>query len=271
MSLPYVLLWGGGDLASGVTMRLHHAGIRTLVVEKNKPLVVRRSVAFASAVFEGKTQVEDVTGVLLQTPDEMVSIWEQGQVPVIVDPDLMLVAEHPPLVLVDARMRKKYAPLDLNTPEMVIGLGPGFVVGENCHAAVETNRGHFLGRVYWEGSPEADTGVPGKVGAYARERVLHAPTSGTIQTIKKIGDRVEKGELILKVGGEQVLAPFEGVIRGLIHEGLQVRKGMKVGDVDPRPETFRCWTVSEKSLAIGGGVLEAILSNGSLRNRLWEG
>ncbi len=270
MSLPYVLLWGGGDLASGVVMRLHAVGIRTLVVEKDQPMVVRRTVSFANAVFEGKMQVEDVTGVLIQTPNEMMSIWGQDQVPVIVDPELTLLAEHPPLVLVDARMRKKYVPLDLNTAEMVIGLGPGFVVDDNCHAAVETNRGHFLGRVYWEGSPEADTGVPGKVQAYARERVLHAPTAGTIQTLKAIGDQVDKGQPILEVGGEQVLAPFDGVLRGLIHDGVQVRKGLKVGDVDPRHETFRCWTVSEKSLAIGGGVLEAILSKSSLRKQIWE-
>jgi xanthine dehydrogenase accessory factor len=267
----FVLLWGGGDLATGIALRLHHVGIRILVVEKDQPLVVRRSVAFANAVFETPMQVEDVTGVLIGSPDEIPRVWGQGQVPVIVDPELNLLHKNQPLVLVDARMRKKFIPLDLATAEMVIGLGPGFIVGENCHAAIETNRGHFLGRVYWEGSPEADTGVPGKVGPYARERVLHAPEQGIIQTLKKIGDSVKKGETILKVNEEGVLAPFDGVLRGLIHDGLHVRQGMKVGDVDPRPETFRCWTVSEKSLAIGGGVLEAILTSSSLREKLWKG
>jgi xanthine dehydrogenase accessory factor len=153
--------------------------------------------------------------------------------------------------------------------EMVVGLGPGFVVGENCHAAVETNRGHFLGRVYWEGSPEADTGIPGKVESYTKERVLHAPAEGEVIAHAKIGDAVKKGDAILTIDGVRVPAPFDGVVRGLIQEGIRVRKGMKVGDVDPRPETFRCWTVSEKSLAIGGGVLEAILTKESIRSKIW--
>ena len=271
MILPYALIWGGGDLASGVVLRLHRVGIRTLVVEKAQPLAVRRSVAFANVVFEGQMQLEDVTGVLIQSPEGIQKVWEQDQVPVIVDPELTLIPDYRPLVLVDARMRKKVVENNLDSADMVIGLGPGFIVGENCHAAIETNRGHFLGRVYWEGSPEADTGIPGKVGPYARERVLHAPVLGKIQTLKDIGDPVKKGEPILQVNEEQVLAPFDGVLRGLIHDGLCVREGMKVGDVDPRPETFRCWTVSEKSLAIGGGVLEAILTRPSLREKLWKG
>ena len=269
MTLPYVLLWGGGDLASGVVLRLQKAGIRTLVVEKDQPLVVRRTVAFANAVFEGQMQVEDVTGVLVHRPEAMEEIWASGRVPVIVDPDLTLLARFRPLALVDARMRKKQVQMDLNSADLVIGLGPGFVVGENCHAAVETNRGHILGRVFCKGSPEADTGIPGKVGAYARERVLHAPTAGLIHTLKEIGDAVSKGEPLLTVGGAQVTAPFDGVLRGLVHDGLRVREGMKVGDVDPRPETFRCWTVSEKSLAIGGGVLEALLTKPEIRSQLW--
>jgi xanthine dehydrogenase accessory factor len=271
VTFPYVLLWGGGDLASGVALRLHHVGIKILVVEKAQPLVVRRSVAFANAVFTGQMQVEDVASVLIHAPEEMQDVWDQDQVPVIVDPELTLLQKYRPLVLVDARMRKKTVHNDLDCAELVIGLGPGFVVGENCHAAIETNRGHFLGRVVWEGGPEPDTGVPGKVMAYTRERVLHAPASGEIQILKDIGDSVSKGEPILEVSGKQVLAPFDGVLRGLIHDGLRVRKGMKVGDVDPRPEAFRCWTVSEKSLAVGGGVLEAILSRDGLREHLWGG
>jgi xanthine dehydrogenase accessory factor len=160
--------------------------------------------------------------------------------------------------------------LDLGIADLVIGLGPGFTVGENCHAAVETNRGHFLGRILWTGSPEPDTGIPGKVQAYARERVLHAPGGGIVEANVEIGDTVEEGQIVLTVGGEPLAAPFPGVVRGLIHPGVHVRQGMKVGDIDPRPETFRCWFISEKSLAIGGGVLEAILTKESIRSRLWE-
>jgi len=265
----YVLIWGGGDLATGVALRLYRSGIRVLVVETNQPLAVRRSVSFAQAVYDGETQIEGVKGKLIGEPSEMSTYWNNGIIPVIVDPFLDLVEEFQPVVIVDARMRKRYVDLPLDLAEMVVGLGPGFVVGENCHAAVETNRGHFLGRVYWEGSPEADTGIPGKVQSYTKERVLHAPAEGKVTTHVKIGELVEQGAVILSVEGANVRAPFDGVVRGLIHEGIKVREGMKVGDIDPRPETFRCWTVSEKSLAIGGGVLEAILTKETIRSKIW--
>jgi xanthine dehydrogenase accessory factor len=266
---PYVFIWGGGDLASGVALRLQRVGMRVLVVERPQPLAVRRSVSFAQAVYDGAITIEDVTGRLIQSADEMESCWQAGEVPVIVDPDLSFIDEHRPTVLVDGRMRKKAFPLDLSMAELVIGLGPGFTVGENCHAAVETNRGHFLGRVYLEGGPEADTGIPGRVQAYAAERVLHAPADGIVETLVEIGDTVVEGDPILQIAGQAAVAPFDGVVRGLIHDGVEARAGMKVGDVDPRPETFRCWFVSEKSLAIGGGVLEAILTQETIRDRIW--
>jgi len=266
----FVLIWGGGDLASGAALRLFRVGIKVLIVETTQPLAVRRSVSFAQAVYDGKTQIEDVIGKMIETPSEMKALWNQGITPVIVDPELSLIKKYQPLVLIDARMRKRHVDLSLHKAALIIGLGPGFVVGENCHAAIETNRGHFLGRVYWEGSPEPDTGIPGKVQAYAKERVLHAPASGEVVTHVIIGDAVKAGDTILSIEGETVPAPFDGIVRGLIHPGITVRKGMKVGDVDPRPEPFRCWYVSEKSLAIGGGVLEAILTREKIRARLWE-
>ena len=269
--MNYVLIWGGGDLASGVALRLFRVGIHVLIIETGEPLAVRRSVSFAQAVYDGETRIEGITGKLIEKPSDMSDCWDEGIIPVIIDPDLILLGEYQPHVLIDARMRKRYVDIPLNLAEMVVGLGPGFVVGENCHAAIETNRGHFLGRVYWEGSPEPDTGVPGKVQAYAKERVLHSPAAGEVITQVEIGDMVKADDPILSVDGETIFAPFDGVVRGLIHPGITVRKGMKVGDVDPRPEKFRCRYVSEKSLAIGGGVLEAILTQERIRSYFWEG
>jgi len=266
---PYILIRGGGDLASGVALRLQHVGLRVLIVEMPQPLCVRRSVSFAQAVYAQQVKIEDVSGLLIKSSSEIKSVWGQGAIPVLVDPDLEIMSRFQPLVLVDARMRKRYIQQDLQAAQMVIGLGPGFRVGENCHAAIETNRGHFLGRVYWEGEPEADTGVPGKVQSYTRERVLHAPVAGVVETTTAIGDLVKEGQPVLAIAREVVRAPFDGVLRGLIYPGIRVREGMKVGDVDPRPETFRCWFVSEKSLAIGGGVLEALLTRQAIRNQLW--
>jgi xanthine dehydrogenase accessory factor len=267
--IPFVLVWGGGDLASGVAIRLHRVGIRVLIVETPQPMAVRRTVAFAQAVYEGEIAIEEVRGQLIDSPDEMQACWAAGDMPVLVDPELNLMSGHPPLVLVDARMKKVKVDTPVEIAELVIGLGPGFTAGENCHAAVETNRGHFLGRVYWEGSTQNDTGIPGKVGDHAAERVLLAPVEGQVKACVTIGDWVEQGDLIMTVGDHQVRAPFPGLVRGLIHSRLFVAVGTKVGDIDPRPETFRCWTISEKSLAIGGGVLEAILTRPDIRNKLW--
>jgi len=268
--IPYILIRGGGDLASGVALRLQHVGLHVLVVEIAQPLAVRRSVAFAQAVFDGQTEIEGVIGVLIRASNEAQGVWARGAIPVLVDPDLDILKDYPPLVLVDARMRKKHIDQDLSLAKLVIGLGPGFLAGDNCHAAIETNRGHFMGRVYWEGEPEANTGIPGEVQFYTEERVLRAPARGKLETHVDIGDPVQMGESILTVAGQDVTAPFDGVVRGLIHAGIEVKKGLKVGDVDPRPETLRCWTVSEKSLAIGGGVLEAILSRENIRSHIWN-
>ncbi len=266
----YVLTWGGGDLATGVAIRLHRVGIRVLVVERLQPLAVRRSVSFAQAVFDKAVTVEDVPGKLIESPSRMHDCWEASQVPVLVDPELELLSNHPPLALVDARMRKIRSAFPLGTVALSIGLGPGFTAGDNCHAAVETNRGHFLGRVYWQGHTQEDTGIPEKVGHYQQARVLHTPVAGQVETFVDIGDCVAAGDRLLRVGEHEMVAPFKGVVRGLIYPGLHVEAGTKVGDLDPRSEGFRCRFVSEKSLAIGGGVLEAVLTKPDIRNRLWD-
>jgi xanthine dehydrogenase accessory factor len=268
--IPFVLVWGGGDLASGVAIRMHRAGIHVLIVETLQPLAVRRTVAFAQAVYDGEITIEDVHGQLIDSTDGMKTCWAAGAMPVLVDPELKLMNDHRPMALVDARMKKVKIDTSVEIAELVIGLGPGFTAGENCHAAVESNRGHFLGRVYWEGSTQKDTGIPGKVSDYAAERVLYAPVEGQVKAYVTIGDWVEQGDLIMTIGDQQIRAPFPGLVRGLIYPGLFVPAGAKVGDIDPRPDTFRCWTISEKSLAIGGGVLEAILSRPDIRHKLWE-
>jgi xanthine dehydrogenase accessory factor len=267
---PFVLIWGGGDLASGVAIRLYRVGIHILVVETAQPTAVRRSVAFAQAVYDGETTIEGTVGRLIGCPEEMLSCWKEDAVPVMVDPELELISVFKPLVLVDGRMRKTRDALSLNMAQLVVGLGPGFTVGENCHAAIETNRGHFLGRVYWQGSPQANTGIPGKVEGFTRERVLYAPIDGIVQTLVDFGDHVQPGDPVLMIGDQTVKTSLAGVVRGLIHPGIWVKHGTKVADIDPRPEDFRCRAVSEKALAIGGGVLEAILTKPEIRAALWN-
>ncbi len=179
----------------------------------------------------------------------------------LADPPGDSIATLRPTVLVDARLLKAN-PGDTNIAQapLVIALGPGYSAGEDCHAVVETNRGHDLGRVIWRGSAEINTGVPGKIGGRQSERVLRAPADGAVEGISRIGDRVAAGQLIARVGGAPVVAPFEGVLRGLAHDGLPVRAGAKIGDVDPRGIPGNCFSISDKALAVGGGVVEAVLS-----------
>ena len=268
-----VLIRGGGDLASGVAVRLYRAGLRVIITELPEPLAVRRLVSFAEAVYAGEMEVEGVTARRVADPTETYHINQalaRGEIPVIVDPQLKSVCELQPGVIVDARMKKRHAELPPDPIGLLIGLGPGFIPGENCHAVIETNRGHMLGRVIWQGSAEADTGVPENVGEHRTKRVLRAPVAGRLLVYVEIGDHLEPGQQVAEVAGKTVVAPFRGVLRGILHSGLLVKAGLKIGDVDPRDDPRYCTMISDKSLAIGGGVLEAILSRPELRSQLWE-
>lgn len=264
-----VLIRGGGDLASGVAVRLHRSGFQVVITELAQPRVVRRSVAFAEAVFDGHAEVEGVIAELQSDLEETKAALRSGIIPVLVDPNLECLEILTPEIVVDARMRKKPPNRGKELATLVIGLGPGFVGGENCHAAIETNRGHDLGRVLWVGAPQADTGIPGEVKGFDAERVLRAPADGELISGASLGDRVKKNNMIALVGDQAVLAPFDGVLRGLLRPGSQVEQGMKIGDVDPRDDPNLVNLVSDKSRAIGGGVLEAILSCPDLRSGLW--
>ena len=263
-----VIIRGGGDLGSGVAVRLYRSGFQVLITELPQPLVVRRTVSFAEAVHEEMVQVEDITGELIHDLSSLEAVLESGHIPVLVDPDLSLLTMVNPEVLVDARMRKKPSREGKEMAVLVTGLGPGFVAGENCHAVVETNRGHNLGRVIWQGAPEPNTGSPGEILGYRSERVLRAPVAGTLSPQAEIGERLKGGSLIAVIGEDEVLAPFDGFLRGLIRGGTQVSAGQKIGDVDPRDDPNLVRFVSDKSRAIGGGVLEAILSFPDLRLNL---
>jgi xanthine dehydrogenase accessory factor len=271
------LIRGGGDLASGVALRLHRAGLHLLITELPEPLVVRRRVSFASAIYQGLTTIEGVTGRRVDNLTQALKIINRGEIPVLVDPHAESLLEmravffnQEPIVLIDARMIKRPPELSMQAANLVIGLGPGFVAGENCHAVVETQRGHNLGRLIWQGEPERDTGVPDRVTDYGVDRVLRAPVEGIFQAHADIGDHLEAGQLVADVDGEPVKAPFRGVLRGLLYPGLRVPRGLKIGDVDPRDDPRYCTLVSDKSLAIGGSVLEAILSRPELRAYLWD-
>lgn len=265
-----ILIRGGGDIASGVALRLHRAGLCLVITELPQPLVVRRLVSFAEAVYQGQAVVEGVVAQQVEDLDRLSAVLERRQIPVLVDPQAGVLGMLLFDILVDARMTKQQPELGMQAASLVIGLGPGFVAARDCHAVIETQRGHDLGRVIWQGAPAGDTRIPESVAGHSAERVLRAPANGQLLTHAAIGDHLEPGQLVAEVAGQPVCAPFGGVLRGLLHPGLQVWRGLKIGDVDPRNDPLFCSQVSDKSLAIGGGVLEAILSRSDLRCRLWD-
>jgi xanthine dehydrogenase accessory factor len=273
----FTIIRGGGDLASGVALRLHRAGLKILIAELHRPLAVRRLVSFAEAVYVGAVEVEGVKGRCAANFSAALDVMRAGQIAVMIDPQLQVLQTLSPMdggaalrVLVDGRMTKRPPELGKEAAPFVIGLGPGFIAGENCHACVETNRGHNMGRVFWQGSAEADTGIPEGVSSRRSERVLRAPADGALVAYAQIGDHLEAGQLVAEVAGKPVLAPFKGVLRGLLHPDITVVKNLKIGDLDPRDDPSFCTLVSDKSLAVGGGVLEAILSQPEIRRGLWD-
>ncbi len=265
---PRILIRGGGDLATGVAYRLHRTGFDVAVVEAERPLAVRRLVALAEAIYAGSVDIEGLRGVGVSDEAGVRAAMQAGAVPVMVDPEANLLASGDWAALIDGRMRKLPSELPQSAASLVIGLGPGFTAGVDCHVVVETNRGHHMGRVYWEGSAEADTGIPEPVLGYDVDRVLRAPADGILMSRVALGEPVHQGDTIASVDEHKVDAPFDGVLRGLIHDGLEVHAGMKIGDLDPRGEISYCLQISDKSLAVGGGVLEALLSRPEIRHRL---
>lgn len=265
----WAIVRGGGDLASGAVLRLARAGIKVIVTELAQPLMVRRKVSYAEAIYQGEIEIEGTLGVRAGIEmNQIMRIANSGKIPVIPDPDLEITKFLKPDILVDGRMLKQHLKDQRFYAPLVIGLGPGFVAGENCHAVVETKRGHFLGRVIWKGEAEKDSGIPEGVDGKFNERVLRAPQDGVFSAFVEIGEFVHEGQCLGIVKDHAINAPFDGVVRGLIWNGLPVVAGQKIGDVDPRGDPRYCWMISDKSLAVGGGVLEAVLTLPEFRARL---
>ena len=254
-----VVIRGAGDLASGVALRLWRAGMDVVLLDVEKPTAIRRTVAFSEAIVHGVQRVEDVTA-RLATAETAEETLAAGYIPVLVDPEGRSVPKLKPDALVDAILAKRNLGTEIRDAPVVIGVGPGFTAGVDCHAVVETMRGHSLGRVIREGSAIPNTGIPGLIGGFAGERVLRAPAAGLFHPLRDIGDAVTEGEVLATVEGKSMPATLTGILRGILPEGTEVFPGMKAGDIDPRCQRSHCFTASDKALAVGGGVLEAILA-----------
>ena len=254
-----VLIRGAGDLASGIACRLHQCGFSIVMTDLAVPTAVRRTVAFSRAVYEQTAEIEASTAVLCRTIGEVESALRQDQIAVMVDPEAEIQKIWKPDVVVDAILAKRNLGTSMQDAPVVIGVGPGFTAGEDCHCVIETKRGHYLGRCIYRGSAIPNSGVPGNIGGYTTERLRRAPCAGVFEPALSIGDLVQTGEVCGTVHGMPMRSQMPGVVRGLLQRGVMVTEGMKSGDVDPRCEPEHCHTVSDKARAIGGGVLEAIL------------
>ncbi len=253
-----IVIRGGGDLATGVAVRLFRAGFSVMILEVDHPTVIRLPVSFARAVYEGKAIVEEIEAILIPSWEEVEKIIKLNKVPVLIDPEGSCIKKLSPTVLIDAILAKRNLGTTIGQAPLVIGLGPGFTAGKDVDVVIETKRGHNLGRVIYHGQAAPDTGVPGEVGGESKRRLLQAPVEGKNVPLRKIGDLVKTGEVIAEVEGVPLKAEISGVLRGLIYPESWVTKGMKVGDIDPRGIREYCFTVSDKARSLGGAVLEAI-------------
>ncbi|MDR5586193.1 MULTISPECIES: selenium-dependent molybdenum cofactor biosynthesis protein YqeB [Clostridium] len=254
-----IVIKGAGDLATGVATRLKKCGFDIVMTEISQPTTVRRTVAFSQVVYDEKVEVEGITAVLASNKEDINKIVEEGRVAVLVDEKAKIIDEIEPEIIIDAIIAKKNLGTKIDDANIVIALGPGFTAGIDCHCVIETKRGHYLGKAIYKGSAIPNTGVPGEVGGFSKERIIRATTDGKITPISKIGDYVKKGDIVAYVNETPVFAKLDGIVRGMLQKDVNVFKGMKSGDIDPRCEKNHCFTISDKARSIGGGVLEAIL------------
>ncbi len=253
-----IVVRGAGELASGVIYRLIKEGFSPVALERPNPCCVRRHVCFAEAVYTGEIETEGVKGKPARDPDEAMSLAETGVVPILVDPEAKLLKKLRPDILIDGRMLKRGIDVSKDMAGLVIGLGPGFYPGDNCHLAIETNRGPDLGKVLSVASPQEDTAIPAEVNGFAAERVLRSPVDGVISSKHEIGDLIVKDDIVAEISETQVRSEIDGVLRGICRDGLTVEKGQKIGDIDPRGEKELCYKISDKARAVADGVVRAL-------------
>lgn len=270
-----IIVRGGGDLASGTIHKLHRSGFKILVLESYHPTSIRRNVCYSEAIYTGKITIENITAIRVRSFNEILKCWQNNKIPIAVDPHGKFIEMLKPRILIDAIIAKKNLGTKINMAEITIALGPGFEAGKDVHAVIETMRGHNLGRVILKGEAMKNTGVPGEIGGYSKERVIYSPASGIIQNVKEIGDFVSSGEILAYVDSVEIKTEISGLLRGIIRNGSKIEKGLKIADVDPRCHEIRnCYTISDKARNIAGGVLEAILyfmnKNTETNIKLWN-
>lgn len=263
-----VIVRGGGDVASGTIQKLHRSGFKVLVLEVENPTCIRRKVSFSEAIYDKYVIIEDIKAVYINNSEEIKECWQKDEIPVAVDPKGKYIDLLKPEIVVDGILAKKNLGTNMNMAHITVALGPGFKAKEDVNVVIETNRGHNLGRLIFNGSASENTGIPGNIEGYSKERVIYSPCAGSIKNVREIGDIVKAGEVIAYVDNFEVKATIDGVLRGILRNNSKVSQGLKIADIDPRlSEVENCYKISDKARNIGGGALEAILYMRNLMNR----
>ncbi|MDQ0149428.1 selenium-dependent molybdenum cofactor biosynthesis protein YqeB [Eubacterium multiforme] len=260
-----IVVRGAGDIATGAIQKLYRSGFKVVAIEIKKPSSIRRKVCLSEAIYEKEFKVEDVTAKRADSYDEIFQILDEDKVCILNDEKGDIISKIKPMAVVDATLCKKNIGTNRSMADITVALGPGYIAGKDVDIVIETNRGHDLGRIIFNGPAQKNTGIPGIIQGYGKERVVYSEYDGNLEIIKDIGSIVEKGENICKVSGNYIKATLTGVIRGMIRNGYYVKKGLKIADIDPRIEQKRnCDLISDKARCIGGATLESILI---LKNR----
>lgn len=263
-----VVVRGAGDIATGAIQKLNRSGFKVVALEIEKPTSIRRRVCLSEAMYENEFKVEDVVAKRADSYNEIFSILNENKVCIVNDISGEIIKKIKPMAVVDATLCKKNIGTNRSMADITVALGPGYIAGKDVDIVVETNRGHNLGRLIFNGSAAKNTGVPGIIEGFGIERVIYSPCEGNIEIIKDIGSIVEEGETICIVGDKYVRASLTGVIRGMIRNGFYVNKGLKIADIDPRiNQKKNCYLISDKARCIGGAVLESIMMLRQWRNR----
>lgn len=255
-----VVIRGGGDLATGVAEVLYQSGFKILILDIEKPSSIRRSVCFSEAIYDGVTKVENIICKKVENENDIEKCWNEKIIPIMVDEKGEIIKKIKPDVVVDSIIAKKNLGTTKEMAPITIALGDGFEAGKDVDIVVETMRGHNLGRVITSGRAMKNTGIPGEIKGVSKDRVIYSLANGIFSSVKKIGDTVQKDEIIGYVGDVEIRGKISGVLRGIIREGYEVTENMKIGDIDPRiEEKNNCFTISDKARSLGGAVLRAIM------------